>query len=117
MGNTRGKYQGYGFGCTVPVRQNENKKFGYRYKCRVQNSNVPGADRVVQNSQKSRVHASKKAKIKLTGQKTQLSTRFQSLRLSYCIDPVAPVAYQVILEPGIIGRFREFKFPRFHILV
>ena len=28
-------------------------------------------------------------------------------------DPVAPVAYQVILEPNI-GRFREFQSPRVH---
>ena len=27
--------------------------------------------------------------------------------------PVAPVAYQVILEPGI-GQFREFESPRVH---
>ena len=26
------------------------------------------------------------------------------------MEPVAPVAYQVILEPGI-GQFREFEFP------
>ena len=30
--------------------------------------------------------------------------------------PVAPVAYQVILEPGI-GQFREFESPRVHTLV
>ena len=29
---------------------------------------------------------------------------------------VAPVAYQVILEPGI-GQFREFEFPRVHTLI
>ena len=29
------------------------------------------------------------------------------------IYPVAPVAYQVILEPGI-GQFREFESPRVH---
>ena len=29
------------------------------------------------------------------------------------IQPVAPVAYQVILEPGI-GQFREFESPRVH---
>ena len=29
---------------------------------------------------------------------------------------VAPVAYQVILEPGI-GQFREFEFPRVHIRI
>ena len=29
------------------------------------------------------------------------------------IKPVAPVAYQVILEPGI-GQFREFESPRVH---
>ena len=29
------------------------------------------------------------------------------------ITPVAPVAYQVILEPGI-GQFREFESPRVH---
>ena len=28
--------------------------------------------------------------------------------------PVAPVAYQVILEPGIIGPFREFEPRRVH---
>ena len=28
-------------------------------------------------------------------------------------QPVAPVAYQVILEPGI-GQFREFESPRVH---
>ena len=28
-------------------------------------------------------------------------------------EPVAPVAYQVILEPGI-DQFREFEFPRVH---
>ena len=28
-------------------------------------------------------------------------------------EPVAPVAYQVIVEPGI-GQFREFDFPRVH---
>ena len=27
--------------------------------------------------------------------------------------PVAPVAYQVIVEPGV-GQFREFEFPRVH---
>ena len=27
--------------------------------------------------------------------------------------PVAPVAYRVVLEPGI-GQFREFKSPRVH---
>ena len=27
--------------------------------------------------------------------------------------PVAPVAYQLILEPGI-GQFREFESPRVH---
>ena len=27
--------------------------------------------------------------------------------------PVAPVAYQVVLEPGI-GQFREFESPRVH---
>ena len=27
--------------------------------------------------------------------------------------PVAPVAYQVILEPGL-GQFREFESPRVH---
>ena len=32
------------------------------------------------------------------------------------IDPVAPVAYQVILEPGI-GQFREFEPRRVHIRV
>ena len=30
-----------------------------------------------------------------------------------CIHPVAPVAYQAILEPGI-GHFREFESPRVH---
>ena len=30
------------------------------------------------------------------------------------ILPVAPVAYQVILEPGI-GQFREFESPRVHM--
>ena len=29
------------------------------------------------------------------------------------VHPVAPVAYQVILEPGI-GQFREFESPRVH---
>ena len=29
------------------------------------------------------------------------------------IMPVAPVAYEVILEPGI-GQFREFESPRVH---
>ena len=29
------------------------------------------------------------------------------------MKPVAPVAHQVILEPGI-GRFRELEFPRVH---
>ena len=28
-------------------------------------------------------------------------------------EPVAPVAYQVIFEPGI-GQFREFESPRVH---
>ena len=28
-------------------------------------------------------------------------------------QPVAPVAYQVVLEPGI-GQFREFESPRVH---
>ena len=28
-------------------------------------------------------------------------------------EPVAPVEYQVILEPGI-GQFREFESPRVH---
>ena len=32
------------------------------------------------------------------------------------IKPVAPVAYQVILEPGI-GQFREFESPRVHTRV
>ena len=31
----------------------------------------------------------------------------------YTSMPVAPVAYQVILEPGI-GQFREFESPRGH---
>ena len=31
----------------------------------------------------------------------------------YIYEPVAPVAYQVILEPGI-GLFREFESPRVH---
>ena len=31
-------------------------------------------------------------------------------------EPVAPVAYQVILESGI-GQFREFESPRVHILL
>ena len=31
----------------------------------------------------------------------------------YHIKPVAPVAYQVIVEPGI-GQFREFESPRVH---
>ena len=30
------------------------------------------------------------------------------------INPVAPVAYQVILEAGIIDQFREFECPRVH---
>ena len=30
------------------------------------------------------------------------------------MNTVAPVAYEVILEPGIIGQFREFKSPRVH---
>ena len=33
--------------------------------------------------------------------------------ISYMSHPVAPVAYQVILEPGI-GQFREFESPRVH---
>ena len=28
--------------------------------------------------------------------------------------PVAPVAYEVILEHGVIRQFREFEFPRVH---
>ena len=39
----------------VPYRQNENRKFGYGYECRTELTDVPGNDRVVQNSQKSRV--------------------------------------------------------------
>ena len=35
---------------------------------------------------------------------------------SHDIVPVAPVAYQVILEPGI-GQFREFESPRVHTRV
>ena len=31
--------------------------------------------------------------------------------------PLAPVAYQVILEPGIIGQFREFEPRRVHIRI
>ena len=31
--------------------------------------------------------------------------------VGYIYDPVAPVAYQVILEPGI-GQFCEFESPR-----
>ena len=34
----------------------------------------------------------------------------------FVVQPVAPVAYQVILEPGI-GHFREFESPRVCILV
>ena len=33
--------------------------------------------------------------------------------LGVCIRSVAPVAYQVVLEPGI-GQFREFDSPRVH---
>ena len=33
--------------------------------------------------------------------------------LSTLVSPVAPVAYQVILEPGI-GQFGEFEPPRVH---
>ena len=39
-----------------------------------------------------------------------------SYELSWCIksdERVAPVAYQVILEPGM-GQFREFESPRAH---
>ena len=32
------------------------------------------------------------------------------------ILPVAPLAYQVILEPGI-GQFREFESPRVHTCI
>ena len=39
----------------VPYRQNGNKKFGYGYECRTELTEVPGTDRVVQNSQSSRV--------------------------------------------------------------
>ena len=35
------------------------------------------------------------------------------LLLFYTVNPVAPVAYQVILEPGI-GQFREFEPHRVH---
>ena len=31
----------------------------------------------------------------------------------HVILPVAPVAYQIILEPGV-GQFREFESPRVH---
>ena len=34
----------------------------------------------------------------------------------YIGNPVAPVAYQVILEPGIVSRFRESESPRVHTL-
>ena len=37
----------------------------------------------------------------------------KALKPPYIVKPVAPVAYQVILEPGI-GRFREFESPRVH---
>ena len=36
-----------------------------------------------------------------------------SCHLIIICKPVAPVAYQVILEPGI-SQFREFKSPRVH---
>ena len=39
---------------------------------------------------------------------------FDSTQQEIIIDPVAPVAYQVILEPGIIGQFREFEPRRVH---
>ena len=41
----------------------------------------------------------------------QSSTSICSIQ--YLIEPVAPVAYQVILEPGI-GQFREFEPRRVH---
>ena len=34
--------------------------------------------------------------------------------MRYNKRPVAPVAYQVILDPGIIGQFREFEPPAMH---
>ena len=35
-------------------------------------------------------------------------------RVSRRREPVAPMAYQVFLEPGIIGQFREFESPCVH---
>ena len=50
--------------------------------------------------------------------KSQILTCFLSRTVCtrYVIQPVAPVAYQVILEPGI-GQFREFEPRRVHTLV
>ena len=54
-------------------------------------------------------------KCQRTGHEVSECTR-HSVMLSYIVVPVAPVAYQVILEPGI-GQFREFEPPRVHIRV
>ena len=53
----------------VPYRQNEDRKFGYGYECRTELTDVPGTDRVVQNSQKYRVRAvqnSQKSRVRVT---------------------------------------------------
>ena len=42
----------------VRYRQNEYIKFGYGYECRAELTDVPGTDRVVQNSQTSPVRVS-----------------------------------------------------------
>ena len=39
-----------------------------------------------------------------------------SMLLARLLEPVAPVAHQVILEPGI-GQFREFEPRRVHICI
>ena len=39
----------------VRYGHHENRKFGYGYECRTELTDVPGTNRVVQNSQKSRV--------------------------------------------------------------
>ena len=42
-----------------------------------------------------------------------MSCRRQNYTPTSLTEPVAPVVYQVILEPGV-GQFREFESPRVH---
>ena len=55
-------------------------------------------------------HISRSSSLEGLGHEKYFSKRVHLVR---DILPIGPVAYQVILEPGV-GQFREVEFPRVH---